>query len=398
MTNTFDRAIMADPTSIDDLAEMTIALGPGCSLRLIGGWWHIRFRDARRRPRERSFALRTQKETIAVKRGTAKYREWLYDAFDPWQEEISAPTLAEAKARYLTALRRDGRRASTIETADSRLSRFTRDVPETTRLDEVTPDHIRAAVYRIGYKRMTQYTRYQSLQAFFNWCVREGLIKRSPCDDVDNPRQPESPVDYFTDSQFRAFIAHVEADYEAMRGRLRSPRQIIWVKHFAILCVTTGLRRGEAINLRWGDVHLPEHGEQGWIRIGEHGSHRPKWDSVGSVPLPPPAVAVLVELAADRIMPDDPGEYVFKGERWGRLNPNYVTRTVKKYIRAARLPENLSVHSFRDTFASRLVQQGVDIYRVQKLLRQKDVSTTARYAHLAPDSLAKSVNDVWEEV
>lgn len=388
---------MTGPTSTHDLAEMTIALGPGCSLRLIGGWWHIRFRDARRRPRERSFALRTQKETIAVKRGTAKYREWLYDAFDPWREEISAPTIAEAKRRYLAALRRDGRKASTIETADSRLSRFMRDVPETTRLDEVTPDHIRAAVYRIGYKRMTQYTRYQSLQAFFNWCVREGLVKKSPCADVDNPRQPESPVDYFTESQFRALISYVEAQYELQKPTLRTPRQIIWIKHFAILCVTTGLRRGEAINLRWADVHLPSHGEQGWIRVDEHDGSGPKWDSMGSIPLPPPAIDVLRELAEDRLT-DDPKEHVFKGEKWGKLNPNYVSRQVKKYIRGARLPDNLSVHSFRDTFASRLVQQGVDIYRVQKLLRQKDVSTTARYAHLAPESLANSVNEVWNEV
>lgn len=48
-------------------------------------------------------------------------------------------------------------------------------------------------------------------------------------------------------------------------------------------------------------------------------------------------------------------------------------------------------HDLRHTFATRLVQKGVDIYKVAKLLGHKDVSTTQRYAHHYPESLRDGV-------
>jgi site-specific recombinase XerD len=53
--------------------------------------------------------------------------------------------------------------------------------------------------------------------------------------------------------------------------------------------------------------------------------------------------------------------------------------------------ENFRFHDLRHTFATRLVQQGVDIYKVSKLLGHKDISTTQRYAHHYPESLRDGV-------
>jgi site-specific recombinase XerD len=48
-------------------------------------------------------------------------------------------------------------------------------------------------------------------------------------------------------------------------------------------------------------------------------------------------------------------------------------------------------HDLRHTFATRLVQNGVDIYKVQKLLGHKSIIMTQRYAHHYPESLKSSV-------
>ncbi len=53
--------------------------------------------------------------------------------------------------------------------------------------------------------------------------------------------------------------------------------------------------------------------------------------------------------------------------------------------------KNFRFHDLRHTFATRLVQQGVDIYKVAKLLGHKDISTTQRYAHHYPESLRDGV-------
>jgi len=53
--------------------------------------------------------------------------------------------------------------------------------------------------------------------------------------------------------------------------------------------------------------------------------------------------------------------------------------------------EKFRFHDLRHSFATRLAQSGVDIYKISKLLGHKDVTTTQRYAHHYPESLRSSV-------
>src|SRR5688572_17702404 len=53
---------------------------------------------------------------------------------------------------------------------------------------------------------------------------------------------------------------------------------------------------------------------------------------------------------------------------------------------------NFRFHDLRHTFATRLVQQGVDLYKVQRLLGHKTQHMTQRYAHHSPESLRDGVN------
>lgn len=61
-----------------------------------------------------------------------------------------------------------------------------------------------------------------------------------------------------------------------------------------------------------------------------------------------------------------------------------------KAVRKAGI-ENFRFHDLRHTFATRLVQRGIDLYKVAKLLGHTDVSTTQRYAHHYPESLRDGV-------
>ena len=52
-------------------------------------------------------------------------------------------------------------------------------------------------------------------------------------------------------------------------------------------------------------------------------------------------------------------------------------------------------HTFRHTFASLLVQKGISIYLVKKLLNHHTIQSTMRYAKFAPDNGLKEVKELW---
>lgn len=65
---------------------------------------------------------------------------------------------------------------------------------------------------------------------------------------------------------------------------------------------------------------------------------------------------------------------------------NWLTQRFEDVRTAAKMPD-VTAHTLRHTCASRLVQKGISIYKVQKFLGHKDIRMTERYSHLAPSDL-----------
>ena len=76
------------------------------------------------------------------------------------------------------------------------------------------------------------------------------------------------------------------------------------------------------------------------------------------------------------------------------IQQDLFSKNFKKYVRKAKLNDKLNFHSLRHSFASWLVQAGVDVFRIQRLLGHADISTTMIYAHLRKDDLKVSVNTI----
>lgn len=96
--------------------------------------------------------------------------------------------------------------------------------------------------------------------------------------------------------------------------------------------------------------------------------------------------------------------YVFPS-RCGTKPRGYSARIISDAIELAGLNAyhlverygKFTPHSFRHTFASRLVQGGVSLYAVSKLLGHTDIQMTQRYAHLAPNAEAKQAAEILNE-
>jgi site-specific recombinase XerD len=81
---------------------------------------------------------------------------------------------------------------------------------------------------------------------------------------------------------------------------------------------------------------------------------------------------------------------VFHSQTQTPLDPDNLRRAFRIAIGKANIVD-LHFHDLRHTFATRLVQAGVDLYKVQRLLGHKSPIMTQRYAHHYPESLRDGV-------
>ena len=86
-------------------------------------------------------------------------------------------------------------------------------------------------------------------------------------------------------------------------------------------------------------------------------------------------------------------EFVFS-IRDKQIDEDMLTHLFKEYVLKAGLESRLHFHSLRHTFASWLVQDGVSLYEVQKLLGHSNIAVTQVYSHLQPEGLHSTVNRI----
>lgn len=70
-----------------------------------------------------------------------------------------------------------------------------------------------------------------------------------------------------------------------------------------------------------------------------------------------------------------------------RLTSRSIERIVKKYVRAARIPVDATVHTLRHSFATDLLTNGADLRSVQEMLGHKNIATTQIYTHITNKQL-----------
>ena len=139
------------------------------------------------------------------------------------------------------------------------------------------------------------------------------------------------------------------------------------------LLMFTGCRRNEILQLRWDEVDL----ERRELRL------RDSKTGPRTVPLSPPAARVLAN--RPRV---DGTPWVFPGGVAGR-HVTTIDRTWHK-VRAQAELQDVRLHDLRHSFASRALALGESLPVIGKLLGHTEVQTTARYSHLAEESVMAS--------
>jgi integrase/recombinase XerD len=207
--------------------------------------------------------------------------------------------------------------------------------------------------------------RAASIRGFYRFAFGEGLIGVDVAAHIDLPRQPRLLPETLT-------IAEVEALLEATSDlRARALVELLYA---------AGLRVSEALGLDREDLST----DGGFVRVIGKGD-KERLVPVGDIALDWLARWITEErpalLAHHHVTPARGGP-LFLGDRGGRFARQQAFAAVRSAARRAGLPDSVSPHTLRHSFATHLLEGGADLRIVQELLGHASISTTQLYTHL----------------
>lgn len=202
------------------------------------------------------------------------------------------------------------------------------------------------------------------LGAILERAVKTHGLLRNPARDVPKLRVRYDPnaYDFFSPDEIEQLSAAAASDQD---------RAIYRTAAF------TGLRMGELIALRWGDVDFSGEALRVYHSYSLGTLTAPKSGLTRTVPMAEQVQELLQ--AHRRTVPHDRGELVFPGERAEYLDGAALRRRYKKALEKAEL-RRLRFHDLRHTFGSIAIDQAT-IVQVQAWMGHADVETTMKYMH-----------------
>jgi integrase len=208
-----------------------------------------------------------------------------------------------------------------------------------------------------------------AIKAMLRKAVEWKYLREFPGAGVKRLKQTRGRLIFWSVAELGLLLRHCQLTHpEMVRGDGHD-----WLT-IAVLGARAGLRRGEIFHLQWDDVDL----RRRVLSVTPKKGWDPKDYEQRHIPLPPDLVAHLASLK--HVSP-----WVI-GHR-----PSLETMSVyfARIVRKAGLRGSL--HTARHTYASHLVQAGVDLYTVSKLLGHADITQSQVYAHLAPKTYEDAV-------
>ncbi|MGQ0430978.1 MAG: tyrosine-type recombinase/integrase [Microthrixaceae bacterium] len=216
------------------------------------------------------------------------------------------------------------------------------------------------------------------------------LLVRNPAARAKPPTGERKETPTWTAAQVTTFLSGVEDD----------PLYALWV-----LLATTGLRRGEALGLRWSDVDL----DRATLSVSQTittvdnqiAVTPPKSDrSRRRIGLDPDTVRVLRDHQRDqerdrKLLGTASATLVFAEPDGGPVHPDTVTRRFKRLVRRSGLPPLRGPHDLRHTWASLALAAGVHPKVVSDRLGHSTIAITIdTYSHAIPSLDAEAASTV----
>lgn len=224
-----------------------------------------------------------------------------------------------------------------------------------------------------GYSAASNRAALVALRSFFRFIHHRHGIENAAVFAIKSPKKSRSLPRAIEENQVPAAVEGLEAEgWIAARDRA-----------LFILLYGAGLRISEALQLNVGDISGPV------IKV------RGKGNKERIVPLLPEvreALSLYLKMRPHLFEAADP---LFVGARGSRLKPAIFQKKLRDLRTTQPLPDHLTPHALRHSFATHMLQNGADLRVIQECLGHASLSTTQVYTHLNAKQLTQAYSQLF---
>ncbi|OFZ21081.1 MAG: hypothetical protein A2X94_07050 [Bdellovibrionales bacterium GWB1_55_8] len=285
-------------------------------------------------------------------------------------------------SEFLEARRLDrGAADRTIEAYRRDLTQFLAWLPAGLSLEQIEPPHLSeflAQLTRDGNQPASVARKVSALRQFFKFCCLEKNLRTNPSEQLGAPSPAKRLPKALAPESITALLEAADRGlpYPRDPGEHLRSRDCAMV----YLLYATGVRVSELVGLTLRDLELSE----GYIRVQGKGDKQ--------------RVAPVAAIAGERLLEylshhrpalaqSSSSDHVFLNQRGFVITRQSFWSILRDFALAAGIREHLSPHTLRHSFATHLLQAGINLRSLQALLGHADLSTTQIYTQLTPAHL-----------
>jgi len=277
------------------------------------------------------------------------------DTWFPPISEAYTGFLLDCQARRLTP--------ATLGYYEHRLGTFVKSCGDLT-IEQITPTYIRSYLAQMSVAGQSGFSvlgAARAVRCFFNFCLREEWIEKSPMARVKMPQVEKREPQVYTPEQIRTILkACISARDKAM----------------ILFLLDTGLRASELLALNVRDVDMGV----GTVRVLQGKGQKDRTVYVGATAR---KALHAYYMTRRRVAPGDPVWLASTGGK--RLLRNGMTQAMRRLSKRTGI--HCKAHGFRRTFATQSLRAGMDIYTLQRLMGHEDITVLKHYVSIAQSDL-----------
>ena len=232
-------------------------------------------------------------------------------------------------------------------------------------ITDQTLNHYVASLYDLGYAKTTIARKLSTLKSLYKFLFIKELVPSNITSSLLQPRKDKKLPSFLTRNELDDFLHTFTYD------TLYNTRNTVMV----LTMYFCGLRVSELVGLKVNQVFFHDN----FIII--HG----KGNKERQIPINDVLQKKLLEYVEDTrktILNLHSSEYLFVNKTGKPMSREGFFKVIKRHALKAGLTKSISPHTLRHSFATHLLNNGVDLRSVQTLLGHSDIATTQIYLHV----------------